>query len=366
MAAGACSSFGEFCSKFKPHLIMFVAQIGYSIQYFVTEACFNQGMDPHVYVTYRHTVGGLAVFPFAYVLERKVRPKLTLYLFMEIFALSAFGVSLNVNMFFIGMTYTSPAFVTSMLNTIASLTFVIAIILRMEIVDIRNPRGIAKVLGTIASLAGVMTITLYQGPELKSLWRAPMHIGKNTVHENWIKGSILSVAGCVSWAIWFIMQAMTLKRYPAQLSLTAWMNLVGGAQSAVFTVFVQRKPEAWAMTSTLKFWSIMYAGAFCCGFLIFAQLWCIEQRGPVFVTMFNPLTTILVAIAAYMVLGEKLYVGSILGGVIVIIGLYLLLWGKEDNQEAHIDSKMQLCSCNVVPQEHNMQIFTSTERPEER
>lgn len=74
----------------------------------------------------------------------------------------------------------------------------------------------------------------------------------------------------------------------------------------------------------------------CSGLIIFIQLWCTEVKGPVFVTMFNPLSTLLVALLAYFVLGERLYMGSILGGAIVIIGLYLVLWGKDRDQEAQI------------------------------
>ncbi|KAI4995145.1 hypothetical protein ZWY2020_035048 [Hordeum vulgare] len=52
-----------------------------------------------------------------------------------------------------------------------------------------------------------------------------------------------------------------------------------------------------------------------------------------FVTMFNPVSTIMVAILAYFIFGENLYVGSIIGGVVVILGLYMLLWGKDKDQE---------------------------------
>jgi len=53
-------------------------------------------------------------------------------------------------------------------------------------------------------------------------------------------------------------QASSLKRYPAQLSLTAWMCTVGGIQSTVFTVFMQHKPEDWLIGFGLKFWCIVY------------------------------------------------------------------------------------------------------------
>ena len=54
-------------------------------------------------------------------------------------------------------------------------------------------------------------------------------------------------------------QASSLKRYPAQLSLTAWMCTVGGIQSTVFTVFMQHKPEDWLIGFGLKFWCIVYS-----------------------------------------------------------------------------------------------------------
>ena len=45
------------------------------------------------------------------------------------------------------------------------------------------------------------------------------------------------------------------------------------------------------------------------GLVVYIQLWCIEQKGPVFITVFNPVSTVLVAVVAYFVLGEKLYTG---------------------------------------------------------
>ncbi|KAL5542233.1 hypothetical protein UlMin_009943 [Ulmus minor] len=318
--------------KFKPHLLMFSTQIFYTLLYFITEASFNHGMNPHVYITYRHIVAGVVMLPFAYFLERKIRPKLTLALLAEIFILSLLGVGLTLNTYFASLRYTSPTFLASMVNTIASLTFVIAVVLRLEVVDLRNPRGIAKILGTLISLAGVMTMTLYKGPIVKSLGQPLIQIqGNGVTHENWLKGSLLTVSSCITWSIWYIMQALTLKRYPAQLSLTTWMCFVGGAQSAFFTVIVQHNRAAWTIGFDIDFWSVIYGGVICSGLVIFIQLWCTEEKGPVFVTMFNPVSTILVAVLAYFVMGEKLYTGSILGAIIVIIGLYMLLWGKDED-----------------------------------
>lgn len=195
-------------------------------------------------------------------------------------------------------------------------------------------------------------MTLYKGPVMRNLWHPLIHIpGKSAaINEDWLKGSILTVSSCVTWSLWYIMQASTLKRYPAQLSLTTWMSFVGAAQSAAFTVIVEHNSSAWTIGLNVDLWSTIYGGVVVAGLIIYIQLWCTEKKGPVFVTVFNPLSTILVAILAYFVFGEKLYLGSIIGAIIVIIGLYFLLWGKEGDQEVYMKTKDK-SQCSTVDPE---------------
>uniref|UniRef100_A0ACD5TUN6 Uncharacterized protein n=1 Tax=Avena sativa TaxID=4498 RepID=A0ACD5TUN6_AVESA len=343
---------GSVWRRYAPHNMMIMVQLCYTLMYFVTEAAFNQGLNPYVYVTYRHLLVAVMLWPFAYYHEKKLRPKMTWMLFLEINVLSLLGVSLTLNMYFTSLKYTSPTFVSSLVNTISSITFVIAIVLRMEIVDMKSARGLAKVAGTVVSFAGVTTMTLYKGAAIASPWKAPLYIpaGSSAVHDGWLKGSFLAVASCVCWSIWYVMQASSLKRYPAELSLTAWMATVGGVQSVAFTLFLQHQKEDWLIGFGLNFWCIIYSGIACSGFTVFAQLWCTEKKGPVFVTMFNPLCTIMVAILAYIIFGENLYVGSIIGGVVVIAGLYMLLWGKDRDQEYNASSQEQVTDLDCEKQ----------------
>ncbi|VAI09997.1 unnamed protein product [Triticum turgidum subsp. durum] len=265
MAGGAAMGPGGLWRRYAPHNMMIMVQLCYTLMYFVTEAAFNRGLNPYVYVTYRHLLVAVLLWPFAYYHEKKLRPKMTWMLFLEIFVLSLLGVSLTLNMYFASLKYTSPTFVTSMVNTVASITFVIAIALRMEIVDLRSARGLAKVAGTAVSFAGVTTMTLYKGTAIASPWRAPVHIprGGDAPHDAWLKGSLLAVASCVCWSVWYIMQATSVKRYPAELSLTAWMATVGGVQSAAFTLLLQHERQDWLIGFGLKFWCIIYSVRAC-------------------------------------------------------------------------------------------------------
>lgn len=91
-------------------------------------------------------------------------------------------------------------------------------IIRMEIVDVKTLRGLAKIAGTMVSLAGGTTISLYKGSAVKRLWRAPVHIhgsggsgvDHEVTHENWVKGSLLALGSCICWSIWVILQVPSL------------------------------------------------------------------------------------------------------------------------------------------------------------
>lgn len=56
--------------KYRAHFLMTLAQMGYTILYFMTEAAFNRGLSPYIYVTYRHILAAVVTWPFAYFLER--------------------------------------------------------------------------------------------------------------------------------------------------------------------------------------------------------------------------------------------------------------------------------------------------------
>ncbi|XP_008224470.1 PREDICTED: WAT1-related protein At5g64700-like [Prunus mume] len=258
MAQEACSNLGGVHRKFKPHLLMVLAQVAFTFLYFLTEASFNHGMNPHVYITYRHIVSGLVMFPFAYVLERKQRPKLTIALFLELFVLSLLGVGLTLNMYMVYMVY-------------------------------------------------------YAGFSPHS--------------------TILHLLRCT--------QLLQMFNY-VRLKIEFLIIVMGDA--AVFTVCIEHRRAAWAIGFNIDLWSILYSVELCDPVL--KSSWCTEKKGPVFLAIFDPVSTVFVALLAYFLLGERLYTGSIVGAFSVILGLYLLLWGREGDEvyiksEEHKDKNIQ-------------------------
>nr|AWA44671.1 WAT1-related protein [Saccharum officinarum] len=77
----------------------------------------------------------------------------------------------------------------------------------MEIVDAKSLRGMVKIAGTVVSLAGVTTMTLYKGEAITGHWKPPIHMpGSSVVRHSWWRGPILALASCLCWSIWFILQ----------------------------------------------------------------------------------------------------------------------------------------------------------------
>ncbi|CAK9316341.1 unnamed protein product [Citrullus colocynthis] len=63
------------------------------------------------------------------------------------------------------------------------------------------------------------------------------------------------------------------------------------------------------------------------------QAWVIEKKGAVYVAMSTPLALIITIFFSAIFLGESITLGSSLGGMLLVGGLYFVLWGKSKEQK---------------------------------
>lgn len=349
-----CKGVTTFFEKSKPALAMISVQFGFAGMNIISKAAINQGMSHFVLVVYRHAVATVVLVPFAYVLERKSRPVLTFRVFAEIFLSALFGSTLNQNFYYAALGYTSPTFACALSNMVPAVTFLMAIPFGLERVGIRSLAGQAKVLGTLICVGGAMLMTLYKGIPI-TLWSSPFDFrqGKGNDNgsdsENLTKGSLLLVASCISWSSWFILQAKLSRRYSAKYTSTALMCFLATIQSAVLTLIFERDhPSVWAIGWDIKLLTSVYSGVVASGIAFCIMTWCIGRKGPLFVTMFSPLLLIIVAVMSSIILDEKLHLGSVMGSLLIVGGLYAVVWGKakEMGKIVKIPKKDSDESCN--------------------
>ncbi|XP_010939363.1 WAT1-related protein At1g21890 isoform X1 [Elaeis guineensis] len=336
-------AFGEVVSKAKPYLAMVFLQVGYAGMYVISVASLKRGMNHYVLVVYRNAVAVAAIAPFALWFERKVRPKMTLSIFLKTMALALLEPVLDQNFYYVGANLTSAGFASALFNILPAITFLMAIVLRMEKVNLRQRRSQAKLVGTIVTVAGAVLMILYKGPVLDFVWsKGRSHQNTAVGHQNssnWLKGTLMLLSGCFCWSCFFILQSNTIDSYPAELTLTTLICLMGALMGSLVALVAERgSAKPWIIGWDTRLLAAVYSGVICSGVAYYMQGKVMKERGPVFVTAFNPLCMIITAVLGSIVLAEDITLGSVIGAVFIVIGLYSLIWGKSKD---HLNQRSQ-------------------------
>lgn len=334
----AIAQMSEMLMKVKPYFAMVFLQFGFAGMFIIVMIAMQQGMSHWVLVVYRHLLATLAIAPFAFVLERKIRPKLTLSVFLKVMLLGLLEPVIDQNLYYVGMKLTSATFASATNNVIPALTFIMAILFRMERVNLKQKHGLAKVIGTTLTVSGAMLMTLYKGPVVDIFGYSPESGHQNSSaaassDQHWAAGTLMLLLCCVGWSAFFIVQSITLKEYPAELSLTSLICFTGMVEGGIVALVMERDMTAWAIAFDFKLLAAAYSGVVCSGIAYYVQGYVNKVRGPVFVTAFTPLSMIITAILGAVLLSEQVHLGSLLGACVIVMGLYSVVWGKSKDDQ---------------------------------
>ncbi|RLM73335.1 WAT1-related protein [Panicum miliaceum] len=297
----------------------------------------SDGMDLRVLVAYRYMFASAFIVPLAYFVERKNRTELTGRVLVLSFVCGLTGGSVAQNLYIAGMKLTSATFATATTNLLPAVTFILALLFRYERLAIRSLSGQAKVAGTFLGIGGAMLLTFYKGVDITP-WHSHVDLVATltAAHQqqtpppatNYAMGSLLCTASCFFYALWLIIQAKLGREYPFPYSSTALMCVMTTLQSSAFALCFDRDVAQWRLRFDVRLLSVVYSGVLASGVMLVVLFWCVERRGPLFASVFNPLMLLLVAVLSSLILGERLHLGTALGAVLIVAGLYTVLWGK--------------------------------------
>ncbi|XP_061338614.1 WAT1-related protein At5g40230-like isoform X3 [Gastrolobium bilobum] len=295
----------------------------------LSKAAMSRGMSHFVFVVYSNALATLILLPSSFIINRSKLLSLSpLFLFTNTIKFFSsclqkinktppfFLPSLQIlppwpcwicsitvmqNCVFTGISYSSPTLGSAMSNLTPAITFVLAVIFRMEKLDIGSSISQIKIMGTVLSISGALLVTLYKGTPIGSfrIEPSPSQPSPSMLAEisSWVIGGIFLAIASLSLAVWNIAQAAILKGYPSQLTIVAFYCLFGTIQCAILSVIVVRDSNAWNLKPDIELISILYSATFGSVVTFSVLTWCINRKGPVFVTMFKPVG---IAIAAFM------------------------------------------------------------------
>ncbi|XBJ21777.1 hypothetical protein VPH35_000274 [Triticum aestivum] len=241
----------------------------------------------------------------------------------------------TLNVYHASLKQTSPTVASAATNSMPVVTFLLALVLRMETIKFQRPSGLGKLAGVALCLAGVLVIAFYAGPSIRPLAHHPVFAQKtqNVGNGVWIRGTFLLILSCTTWSLWITLQVPLLKEYPNKLMATALQCMFGALQSFVVAVVVERDFTKWKLGLDIGLLAVLYSAFLGTGALMYLQAWCAEMSGPVFVVMWSPLAFVFTIFSSSFFLGEVVHLGSILGGILLVGGLYSVLWGKSNERK---------------------------------
>ncbi|XP_022740896.1 WAT1-related protein At5g40230-like isoform X1 [Durio zibethinus] len=275
------------------------------------KAASSKGLSYYTFLAYCYTLATIVLLPVTFFLISKSGfPPFKFPLISRLCVLGLVGFSGQVCVYK-GLEFGSPTLASAISNLIPAFTFVLAVFYRMEKVELRSSSTQAKILGTIASISGASVVVLYKGPIVLS---SP-HLTSSSVliqrplgspQSNWVIGGLLLAMGYLFYSFWYIIQ-----------------------------------------------------GIFALSFSSAVHSWGVRLKGAVYVTIFRPLSIVIAAVMSAMFLGDALFLGSVIGALILSAGLYAVLWGKAQEEEMTFDDSGSSSfgpssNCNVsLLQSHN-------------
>ncbi|KAG6487498.1 hypothetical protein ZIOFF_056084 [Zingiber officinale] len=182
----------------------------------------GQGLSALVFVVYRHLIAMLILAPLAYVLERNRRPSFSFGVMLKIFILAMLGITIQQNVYYVGLHLISPTVASALGNVIPAFTFLLAIVLRMEKLNLKTVRGRAKLAGAIFCITGALIFTFW-------------------------KGSALMLFDYFACSVSLVLQASICEIYPAKLTMNAVMCFFAALQSSALSLIFERNASSWRM-----------------------------------------------------------------------------------------------------------------------
>ncbi|KAL5990971.1 hypothetical protein ACLOJK_011877 [Asimina triloba] len=297
--------------KLAPYGAMVLAQLIAASYTILSKIIFTEGTSTVVFMVYQFIAAFAFMSPFAYFVERKARPPVTL-------------ATLFQNLFAASLNYISSTAQSAILNLFPAFTYLLSVATRQEMPELKRLRGIGKLSGTILSVVGALTMVFWNSSAV--LAAAAAGSGHSMV------GYVFATLGILSLSTWLVLQEPMARRYPAELSTTTMMYFFGTLQTCVIAAFTSTKASEWKLKWDLELLNIFFGGVLNSGIGIFIFAWCARVKGPLFVAVFAPLTLLFTAVAEILFLGQSMSIGSVVGSLLIVGGLYLFLWAKSEEE----------------------------------
>ncbi|KAL5990986.1 hypothetical protein ACLOJK_011892 [Asimina triloba] len=313
VADSALGSSGA-AAKMAPHGSMIFVQLSSAAYVVLSRVILTQGISSTVFLVYQFAIA--TIFMAALGATKNKASAHQIHLMLD------FSTRLHWDNI-VAELIISISLEAAVVNLNPVFTFILSIISRQEELAIHTPWGKGKIFGTLLSVSGALTLMLW-----KDSASSANSLTSSSLLE-WVLGLVMVLLGVLALSTWILLLGPMTRRYPAEISLTAIMFFFGTLQTAVVAAVTSHKASEWKLNLDLEI------GVFYCGVANLFTTWCAGVKGPIFVASFAPLGLVFTTILEMAFLGDSLYYGSVVGAIMVVVGLYIYLWSKAKEEAAY-------------------------------
>lgn len=282
-----------------------------------------------ILVVYQQLMAAALLSAFAFFLDRSKRPPFSLHVLSWASFVGFLQIPITQLLLTASLRYTSATFQSVAMNVTPAVVFILAVFTGQEQFGFRSLNGLAKLLGIVASTAGATVMVGFSD-------RGFADAG-NPGEPVRLIGCVMLGLSVLAIAVGLLLTERLTLKHPSDLTLSATINVLGTVQIGVIALVTERDLSSWRIkwsNNNLELLAILYGGIIILGLIYVARVWCIHKKGPLFGSAFTPLLILFSYVLQMLVYGSSAELGSIVAALLVIGGVYLLLWAKSRDYEA--------------------------------
>ncbi|MEE9305995.1 MAG: DMT family transporter [Spirochaetia bacterium] len=279
-----------------PMLAAVGAMLFWGLSFVSSKAILNTGFPPMTMVFLRFLVASVVLFP----LQRKLHPEFRLKKQDRLFLLlsALFGI------FFYFLCESRGIKFTSASNAALITAIIPALTVGAEYLLFRNSVRWYQGFGIALSILGVYFV----------VQRSPGQ------YDRALLGNLLMFGACCSWVV-YNMFSKNLHRGMRGVNLITFQSMIG---TVLLLPIALSEHRSWNFSSLIVWLNLVYLGLICTALSFFLYLYALARLGPVRVTSFINLLPVVSVVGGMAILGENLLAAQMIGGVVIIFGVFLV------------------------------------------
>jgi len=227
--------------------------------------------------------------------------------------LGFFGVAINQVCFTVGLNYITVGHSALIIGTGPISILLIARALGLEALTLQ------KMLGMVLAFAGVAVLAAEHGLSLRS---------------GTLRGDLITLAGSLGFALYTVLGKRVAGRYDS-VTMNAYNYLVGGILIVPFAVYQAvrlSRSGGWSAVVWPGWAALIYMAAIASvlGYLLY--FWTLRYLTASRLGAFGYLHPVITTLLGIGLLGERLTLSLVVGGGLVLAGIYLIEWGPREEQ----------------------------------